>query len=86
MPMANQLRFYFPCLVPPACSYVFPNNKERGKIKATWMKQSMRPVKKCRKMKQRKEEKKACSTLSTKSTKASSNTVTHPGSVLSSDL
>ena len=41
MPMANQLRFDFPCLVPPACSYVFPNNKERGKIKATWMKQSM---------------------------------------------
>ena len=37
-------------------------------------------------MKQRKEERKACGTLFTRSTKASSNTGTHPGSVLPSDL
>ena len=47
--MANQLRFDHPCLVTHACSYMFPNNKEREKIKATQMKQSMRPVKKCSK-------------------------------------
>ena len=33
--MANQLRFDHPCLVTHACSYMFPNNKEREKIKAT---------------------------------------------------
>ena len=47
MPMANQPRFDYPCLVPHACSYMFPNKKERGKIKATEMNQSTRPVKKC---------------------------------------
>lgn len=84
--MANQPRFDYPHLVPHACSQVFPNNKERGKIKATQMKQHTRPVRKFSKNETKERRKESLQHLSTRSIKASSNTVTHPGSVLSSDL